>query len=217
MNKKLSLLIVTSLVSIFAFSVFAQVSVGLKKGDWVAYEVTYTGEHPEGYPHHLRIEILTIQGTSITLEIERELCEGPQEPITTTFDLENGAPDLLLIPANLGAGDEIYHEDEGNFALEGVADYSFRGETRELVYANVAQVEFRWDRATGVLVQADQTTDAFTQTVLAYDTNIVENQIFSLDPILLYAIIIAIVCILVVVALLVFKRKKRKRKRKLKK
>jgi hypothetical protein len=217
MNKKLIFLIVASLVASFTFSVFAVVSVGLKEGDWVEYGVNYTGTPPEGYPSDLRIEVQTIQGTVITLEVKRDLLNGQWlQSRTVTFDLENGAPDLLLIPANLTAGDEIYHEDEGTFTLEGVADYNVKGEKRELVYATVGQIEFKWDRETGVLVQADQTTDTFTQTILAYDTNTVENQILVLNSILLYGIIIGLVCILVILALLVFKRKKRKRKRKLK-
>lgn len=206
MKKKFWLLIAVCCVYVFGFSVFAQVSVGLKQGDWVEYDVTYTGSPPESYPEKVRIDVQTIEGTSITVEVKRDLLNGTQDARTVTFDLESGAFDLIIIPANLGAGDEVYHEDLGNFTLEGVADYKFEGVTRERVYANVVQTEFSWDRSTGILIEAYQTTDTFTETLLAVNTNIVLTQTSEMDSMLLYAIMVAVI-IIVVVALFVFKRK----------
>ena len=125
MNKKLCLLIAVCCIFFFGFSVFAQVSVGLNHGDWVEYEVTYTGTPPESYPENVRIEVQTIQGTNITVEIERTLLNRTQDSKTVTFDLESGAFDLIIIPANLGAGDAVCHEDFGNFTIEGVVVYYF--------------------------------------------------------------------------------------------
>lgn len=208
MNKGLGLLIVICFASVFSLSVFAQVNVGLKQGDWVEYEITYTGTPPVYYPETIRIEVLTIQGTSITLEIERNLINGTQHSRNETFDLEDGAPDAVIIPANLGAGDKIYHKDLGNFTIEGVADYNFKDLVRELIYANIAQAEFKWDRETGVLVQAEQTTNTFTQKLLAVDTNILDPHTTNIDTTLLYAVTITAVAILAVVGLIILKRKK---------
>jgi hypothetical protein len=42
----------------------------LKEGDWVRCEVTYTGSPPENFPTNTRIEVLEIEGTTITIKIE---------------------------------------------------------------------------------------------------------------------------------------------------
>ncbi|KON31572.1 hypothetical protein AC478_02655 [miscellaneous Crenarchaeota group-1 archaeon SG8-32-3] len=207
MNKKTNSLISTLLLSFLMVLVYAQINVGLKEGDWVEYTATYTGNPPDTYPETARIEVQTIQGTVITVEIERDLLNGTQTSKTETFDLENGAPDLLIIPSNLGEDDEVIHEDIGKVTIESVEDYNFKGTTRKLVYAYVLNTEFSWDRSTGILVEAIQTTDTFTQTLLAVNTNIVQTQASGLDPLLIYGIVIAVIIIIIVVVLLVLKRK----------
>jgi len=208
MKRKISLIIAAFFLFILVFSVSAQVSVGLKEGDWVEYTATYTGDPPDTYPETARIEVGAIQGTIITVEIGRSLLNGTQTSQAETFDLENGAPNLIIIPANLGEDDEVHHEDLGIFTLEGVTDYSFEGTTRDLVYAYVLNTEFSWDRSTGILIEAIQTTDTFTQTLLAVNTNIVQTQASDVDPMLIYGIVIAVIIIIAAVVLLVLKRKK---------
>ena len=208
MNKKYCLLIAASLLFILILSANAQVNVGLKEGDWVEYTATYTGNPPETYPETIRIEIQNIQDTNITLEIDRDLLNGTKDVRTHSFDLEEGAPDLIIIPANLNVGDEVNHAGVGSITIEGEADYDFEGETRKLIYATVNEAEFKWDKITGVLVQADQTTDTFTQTWLAVDTNIDPIQTLDLDPMILYGIIIAVIIIIIIVAILAVKRKR---------
>lgn len=209
MNRKTYSLLFTSLLSFLMISAYAQISVGLKEGDWVEYTGTYTGNPPETYSENARMEIMTIQGTLVTVEFNTTLLNGTQTSRTETFDLETGAPDLIIIPANLGPEDEIFHEDLGTFAVEGVADYSFEGKTRELVYANIAvDTELSWDRTTGILIEAEQATDTFTQRLLAVNTNIVQTQALDIDQMLIYGIAIAVIIIITVVVLLVLKREK---------
>jgi len=201
-----SLIFGALILTFLASSVSAQVSVGFNEGDWVEYTSTYTGNPPESYPVSSRMEIKTIQGTQITVEINNILLNGTQTSRTETFDLETGAPDLIIIPANLGPGDEIYHEDLGTYTIERIENYDFEGTTRELVYANVLDVDFKWDRNTGIVVEFIQTTDTFTRTLRGVDTNIVQVQ--ALDPMLLYGIIIAIIAVIIIVIVLFLKKKK---------
>jgi len=208
MNAKKPLLFNALLLSFLILSVFAQVNVGLKEGDWVEYTATYTGNPPNTFPETARVEVKTIQGTLITVEINRDLLNGNQTSRTETFDLETGVGDLIIIPANLGPGDEIYNEDVGNVTMEKIEDYNFKGTTRELVYAYVLNTEFSWDRSTGIMIEAIQTTDTFTQTLLAVNTNIVQTQASDIDPILIYGIVVAVIIIVIVVAFLILKRKK---------
>ena len=75
------------------------------------------------------------------------------------------------------------------------------------MYANVAQVDFSWDRATGVLIEAEQSQDTWTQTFLAVNTNIVQSQFLGLNSMLLYGIVIGVAIILVVVIVIILKKK----------
>ena len=210
MRKTLHRLIAFCCISVFCFSVIAQVSVGVNQGDWVEYDVTYTGSPPESHPEKLRIDVNSVLGTNVTVEIKRNLRNGTQDSKTVTFDLENGAPDLIIIRPNLAAGDVIYHEDVGNFTVEGVVNYTFEGITRERVYANVLNTDFSWDRSTGVLVKAYHTADTFTETLEAVNTNLVIPQTSDMDLILLYALIATVIIIIVVITLIALKRNKGK-------
>jgi hypothetical protein len=152
------------------------------------------------------MEIKSIQGTQITVEINNILLNGTQTSRTETFDLETGSPDFIIIPANLGPGDEIHHEDLGNQTIERIENYDFEGTTRELVYENVLDVDFKWDRTTGIVVEFIQTTDTFTRTLTGVDTNIVQVQ--AQDLILLYGIIITIIAVIIIVIVQLLKKKK---------
>ena len=206
--KKLCLLIAFCCFVAVSSSVFAQANVGLKQGDWIEYDVTYTGSPPESHPEKVRIDVQAITGTNITVEIGRDLLNGTQDSKTVTFDLEIGAPDLIVIPANLSAGDYVYHSDIGNFTLEGVEDYNYAGVTRERVYANVVRTEFSWDRLTGIVVKAYHPTDTFTETLQAVNTNIVPNQSSATDQILLYAMLVTVAIIIALVVLFAFRIRK---------
>jgi hypothetical protein len=195
------------LVSIFSITnVFAQVSIGFNEGDWVEYTTTYTGNPPDSYPVDSRMEIITIQGTQITVEINNILLNGTQTSRTETFDIETDAPDFIIIPANLGPGDEIRNEELGTYTIERIENYDFKGTTRELVYANVLNVDFKWDRTTGIVIEFIQTTDTFTRTLRGDDTNIIQAQ--ALDSMLLYGIIITIIVVIIIVIVLLLKKKK---------
>jgi len=206
MKFKKSLIFCALILSFLISSVSAQVSVGFNEGDWVEYTSTYTGNPPESYPVSSRMEINSIQGTQITVEINNILLNGTQTSRTETFDLETGSPDIIIIPANLGPGDEIHHEDLGTQTIERIENYDFKGTTRELVYANVLDVDFKWDRTTGIVVEFIQTTDTFTRTLTGVDTNIVQAQ--AQDSILLYGIIITIIAVIIIVIVLLLKKKK---------
>lgn len=206
MKFKKSLIFCALILSFLISLVSAQVSVGFNEGDWVEYTSTYTGNPPESYSVSGRMEIKTIQGTQITVEINRILLNGTQTSRTETFELETGAPDLIIIPANLGPGDEIYHEDLGTHTIERIENYNFKGTTRELVYADVLNSDFKWDRKTGIVIEVFQTTETFTQTLRGVDTNIVQAQ--GLDPMLLYGIIIALIAVIIIVIVLLLRKKK---------
>ena len=208
MNKKTNALFITLILTWLLCPVFAQASVGLKEGDWIEYEITYTGTPPETYPQTARFEVQTIQETNITLEIKTNALDGAEIITTVTFTLEDGAPDFIIIPANLNVNDEVNHEEQGRIEILGIEEYTFEGEKRELVYGTTDDLDYHWDRTSGIVIQIDQTTDTYTQSWLAVNTNIVQMQASDLDPLILYGVIIVVIIIIIVVAMLLFRRKK---------
>jgi hypothetical protein len=194
---------------ILCVPVYATIVVGLREGDWIEYSVTYVGVPPDNYPEKVRIDIKRIQETEITVEIKGELLDGKSDSRSITFDLEFGAPDLIIIPANLIAGNDFYHNVLGNITIEGVEDYNFEGETRTLVYATFNGLDFRWDRSTGILIQAERIEDTFTQKYLAIGSSLGQALISEFDPLMLYAIIILAIIVIFVVSYFFLKRKRR--------
>ena len=161
MNRRFAILLICLLFPIGLLSsvvVLAEISVGVKEGDWIEYNVTYTGSPPDSYPTWVRIDIQSVQGTSITINVRRELLNGTLDTRQLTFDLESGAEDLIIIPANLNNGDSFYHEAVGNITISGVEDETYAGVKRTVVYATGTQIMLYWDKATGVLLEAIQST-----------------------------------------------------------
>ena len=182
--------------------------MGVNEGDWMEYQVTYTGTPPDDHPKWIKSEVQSVQGTSITLKVERELLNGTSDTKSLPFYLETGAPDLIAIPANLNSGDTFFHEEVGNIAIGGVEDSIYAGAKRTVVYATVSQIVFHWDKTTGILLQADQYTTNFTQKWKAEKTNMWQAQMFGLDPIVFYALIIVVIPLVATVAFFLFRRRK---------
>lgn len=207
--KKLVMLIgFISILRVLSFGfVSAQVSVGVQQGDWIEYSVIYTGSPPSHYPKWIRIEVTDIQETIIFTDLTVERLDGTSETNSGTYDLEIGVFNLLLIPAGLEVGDEFYHEDFGEIAINGTEEYTYTDAKRTVVYATVEQASIHWDKATGILLQGNQSTDDFTQKLLVDKTNMWQLQSFGLDSALLYILIVAILVLIAVVAVLLFRRR----------
>lgn len=210
MNKRLSLLAfyLISLSVVSSVTVLAESAVGVKEGDWIEYTITYTGSPATQFPEWIRIEIKNVQGTGITADVIVERLDGSSNTSSGTFDLDIGVPDLLAISANLDTGDEFYHEDYGNTVIAGTEDETYAGAKRTVVYATVNRIELRWDKATGILLQSDQSTDNFTQNLRVDKTNLWQTQIFGLDPTLFYVAVVGIIVIIAFVTFSLIRRRK---------
>lgn len=215
MNKFLSSVICSILlVSIFSsVNVLAQVSVGVKEGDWIEYNLSYTGSAPDEYPKWIRIEITKVQGTNITIDLKKEKLDGSSGTNTGTFNLETGFPELLLVPAGLDVGDEFYHEDYGGVTIAGTEEHTYAGAKRTVVHATLdlaaanVHAELHWDQATGILLQSSQSADNFAQEMVGDKTNLWNTQSFLLEPAIPYILIIVIVAIVAIVALFLYWRR----------
>lgn len=212
-EKKLALLMIclSVLVSIlFPAIVFAEISVGVKEGDWIEYQVTYSGTVPEEHDVTWgKFEIIGVQAKKIDIKIVVKYSDGAQETVTSTLDLETGQlGDAFIIPANLDSGDTFLEKNEGHITINGIERRICVGAKRSVVYANTSQTMFYWDRLTGVLVEATSSTTDYTLITKAYKTNMWQPQIFGLDPTIFYVLIILAMAIIATVVFFVMRGKK---------
>ena len=212
MDRKLASILASFfvLIVIVPVAISAEISVGVKQGDWIEYQVAFTGTPAEDHDViWARMEITAVQGKSINLNMIVNFSDGTQEPKTATLNLESGQlGDDFLIPANLNAGDTFYDKNEGNMMISGVEERTYAGATRTVVFANTSQTKFYWDKSTGILLEATSSYTEYTMHTTADKTNMWQAQIFGLDSTLFYALIIAAVAILSVIIIFVMRRKK---------
>lgn len=187
--------------------VFAQVSVGVGEGDWIEYDVIYSGLPPNSYPKWMKIEVTDVQGLNISIDLTVERLNGTSDTLNGTFNLATGVADLLFIPANLEVGEEFYHEEFGKIEIQGSEEQTYGEANRIINYANLEDLVIHWDRSTGILVEADQSAEDFTQKLVVDRTNVWHSQIFGLD-LTLFFVLIGVSCIVIaVVGVLLLRRR----------
>jgi len=190
--------------------VSAEISVGVKQGDWIEYQVAFTGTPDSGHDvTWARMEVVSVQGKNITLAIAAKLSNGTWLNETVSLNLETGQlGDDFIIPANLNSGDTFFDKWQGNITVSGVEERTYAGATRTIVSGTTLQTTYYWDKATGVLVEGTSSYADFAMYTKVDKTNMWQAQIFGLEPTVFYALAIAVTAILVVIAFFVMRRKK---------
>ena len=191
--------------------VLAQVSVGVKEGDWIEYATSYTGNIHEIYPEWTRIEFTIVQGTSIRANLTVEGLDGRTGESVAYYDLETGNTDLFLISPGLDIGDHFYHKNFGNIPLTENKNVTYADAKRTVVFSTFENFECYWDKNTGILVHMIQSEDNYTSTLVAIKTNMwqpqIQPQIFGLDSTIFYALIIILLAIIAIVTVFLLKRR----------
>lgn len=154
--------------------------VGIKAGDWIKYDYTFTG-WPAGqlYPEWLKLEFLSINGTVANVRVTVHISDGTEQSDSGPIDVGAGSdvPGLagIAIPTNRTTGDSVYIVGYGNLAIEGEAIRTYAGSDRTVVYAgfsqNETQATYYWDKLTGVMVELSSTTPGISGTAAAAETN----------------------------------------------
>jgi hypothetical protein len=213
MNKKLVVILIVLALLACTTVVQGEISVGVKEGDWIEYEVTTTGTP---VPDHdivwARMEILDVQGNGFRANVTSEATNGTVSSLIRTFNLEEGeVQGWVIIPANLGLGDTFYDSYIGrNVTIEGEEEMVIAGATRTTTYANLPERFKRWDKSTGVFVEAIDPLENYT--IHAIATNMWIPQIFGLDPTLFYAVVLVVVIIVIAVVASVLRIISRRKK-----
>jgi len=207
MHLKLPIKLATILL-IFVFasnsSGFAQLQIGVKKDDWIEYNVTYTGSpSPLHNINWARMEILDVQGDNITVKITSRYSNGKTENITSTLNLAIGHMiDDFIIPANLESGDKFYDENYGNITIAKTEQHEYAGATRSAVYATAGNNTYIWDQATGVSVEGNSQTSDYSMHTIVSATNMWQPSSGSKSG-LIEGLLVAVVLIVITILLLI--------------
>lgn len=210
MARKLAFIIIACiLVHSLASVAFADLSVGVKKGDWIEYKVSYTGspvaEHDVVWA---RMEVLEVQGPSITVRITSTFSDGSTEQSTTTLNLETGhLIDNFIIPANLNVGDTFFAENLGNVTITKAEQRTYAGATRTVLSASTSENTYFWDQATGVSVEGNTKTPDYTMHTIVEDTNMWQPK--GQNWATLIAVVIIVLVAVALIAGFLWSRKKK--------
>jgi hypothetical protein len=202
----LVLFIFLSLTSI----VSADLSVGVKKGDWIEYGVTYTGSPSQGHDvDWARLEVTDVQGTNMSVSITSRYPNGSTEVFNSTLNLATGhLIDDFIIPAHLNAGDTFLDQNLGNVTISRSDQQTYAGAARTVLYASTTQNTYVWDQATGVSVEGTSQQPTYSMHTMVEDTNLWQR---SQGSDLYLLLLVAAAVIVAVVALAVFVKRYKKK------
>jgi hypothetical protein len=212
LRKLVSALTVLVLVLGLASPVYAELSVGVKKGDWIEYAITTTGTPSEGHDiDWSRMEVTDIQGTSIIVYITSRFINGSTENFNSTLNLKTGhLIDDFIIPSNLKTGDTFLDEKVGNVTLTSSEQHTYAGAMRTVLSASTSQnTQIVWDQATGVSVEATSQLPEYSMHTIVEDTNMWQpTQELDVTVLLLVAAIVVITIMAIALLALTYRKKK---------
>jgi hypothetical protein len=210
MNSKLCLTFFLFIVLVGVDNVLVDVTVGVKTGDWIEYQVAYTGAPTEGHDvTWARMEITDVQGKSLSVEIAVKYWNGTREEMTNILNLETGQlGDDFIIPADLNKGDTLFDKNVGNITISKIEEKTYAGVTRTVAYAFTSETTYFWDKATGILVEGNSKFPEYTMSTIVNRTNIWQPQLLGLDHVVFYTLVIGIAVLITISLALIVRRRK---------
>jgi len=208
--------IITLLIMlVFAFLsvsiVYANNSVGVKKGDWIEYQVSTTGSPEEGHDVvWARMEILNVEGSEISVNVTTKAHNNTYYSDIMNLNPTEGRVGVwFIIPPNLNVGDVFYDATEKQtVTIEGSQQRTIAGATRTITHTTIPERIKSWDQATGVFVESIDTLPDYNLTATAQKTNMWSPQILGINPLYFYIIaILAIVAIAILTWIALIRRK----------
>jgi hypothetical protein len=201
------LLLSTSLFS----EAFADISVGVKKGDWIKYQVRETGDVTADYNiTWARIDVTSVQEAKINIDVQTGYANGTLYPEKVPLNLATGAiGDGFFVSTNLNLGDQFYSEYQGNMTITSIWQMEVGGASRTVISSTSNQTSYYWDRQTGILVGATTSFPSFTLFTMTSGTNLWQSQILGLESTAFYEVIIIIILFLVAVFVVLIWRKRK--------
>ena len=214
-------LIVVAIICIFVLGiaesaavVSAGISIGVKKGDWIEYNVVATGNFPgESNAQLARLEIVDVQGDIILINSTTMLTNGSYvyANVIVNFDTGN-LEEGFFVPSNVSVGGVFYDSLVGNITVRGMEQNTYAGALRTVLTGISSESTFVWDKAKGILVEAHSTYPEynFTYDTIVDKTNMWTPQILGLEPVTFYILIgaAALAIVVVVAGVLIWHKRK---------
>ncbi len=178
-------------------------SVGVKKGDWIEYNINITGTPP---PIHnvtwMRIEVLQVQGVAFEVNLTNKFANGTLSSSIWKFNFTAGQTEgWIIIPSSLNPGDTFYDASKpANITIQGQQQKTVVGASRTVTYANDSIKTKEWDKTTGVFTQSSENLRNWSAYVYATNTNMWSPQFLGLDQTIFFTVI-TIVAAAVVIAI----------------
>ncbi len=202
-------------VTILPTLAYGETSVGVKKGDWIEYNITITGppldplRNLTGY----RTEILEVYGESFMANKTALSVNGTLSSSIWNFNLIEGQVyGWVIIPSNLSMGDAFFDADKSaNITIEGEEQKTLLGAIRTITHASDPGKVYReWDKATGVYVYAVEHTANYTVITNAVATNMWSPQTLGQNQTAFYQLVRATTILAVLFSVMLVARKKRR-------
>ena len=169
--KAITALLFTCIIVSFSISAsptlsYDQPSVGVKKGDWIEYNISITGTGTPPPTHDVRwmkIEIMQVQGAAFPVNLTARYANGTIGSAVWKFNFTEGnVGGWLIIPSNLGPGDTFYdssihNRKPVNVTIQRQEQKIVLGASRTVTFGNDSLRAKEWDKATGVFVGSSET------------------------------------------------------------
>lgn len=182
---------------------FGAVTVGVKAGDWIKYQISASGDTSEGFgdinqTDWMKGEVSSVSGTSVTMQMIAHYKNGSTAPIQTLVgDVAAGSGDLsfILIPADLKEGDTLQLAMFGssNMVINDTVSRTYAGASRSANHFGVSAsgggftvaANAYWDQATGILLELSMSMITPEQNmqvnIKAIETNMWSSGLFGGD------------------------------------
>ena len=182
------------IVAVPIASVFGDISVGVKKGDWIQFNADVTGHPAED--HNIKwasMNVTNVEGKAITLDVLTLFNNGTLYPEHITVNLATGVlGDDFFIPKDLKVGDQFYDAYQGNITITSVQQRDVAGAQRTVVSGATNHTTYFWDQQTGVLVAATSVEPDYTIVTSTNSTNIWQPDIAGFQPALFYPVMVVV-------------------------
>ena len=191
------------------YAVLAELSVGVKQGDWAEYDVSFTGTPTTDHDAEwARMEIDGVDGVRINVTFTSLLSDGNVVNATERLNFETGELiDYFVIPAGLKEGDSFF-SNMTIVIINEVAVRTYAGAARTVISGTTPETLWWWDQATGVLVEASSEYPDFTLTTVMNETDLWQPQILGIDAPVFYAFVIVAGVVILAVAVLAVRQKR---------
>ena len=169
-------------------------SVGVKKGDWIEYDVNIIGNPPAVHRNvtWMRMDVLQVDGTSFPVNLTVRFANGTLDSSIWNFNLADGNTEgWVIIPSDLGSGDvffDNFSKTDKYITIQSQEQKTVLGATRTITYANDTYRDKQWDKTTGVFIGSSEIFRNWSAFVTAVSTNMWSPQILGTNQIVFYAL-----------------------------